>query len=195
MVYLAYFYAIISIANRMSVLPLPNSGIGAAAYPAKAFSVFCRFSRLAKPFRSGNPTNTRLQSVWPNTGHPASLSHNLLVAAGLQQVNEPIVLPVSGLKMQRAHRVKQAVFGAESGWSVLPNPASDYLLVTQPLNPQPALAEYELVDPAGRLVQAGVLPAKASCRLQIGSLQTGYYVARFSRLGQLVYQVTILIQP
>ena len=62
-------------------------------------------------------------------------------------------------------------------------------------NPQPALAEYELVDPAGRLVQAGVLPAMASCRLQIGSLQTGYYVARISRSGQVVYQVKILIQP
>jgi hypothetical protein len=128
------------------------------------------------------------------TGHPASLSHNLLVAAGLQQVNEPIVLPVSGLKMQRAHKVRQAVFGAESGWSVLPNPASDYLLVTQPLNPQPALAEYELVDQAGRLVQAGVLPAKASCSLQIGSLQAGFYLARFSRSGQVVYQVKLLIQ-
>lgn len=61
-------------------------------------------------------------------------------------------------------------------------------------NPLPALAEYALIDQAGRLVQAGVLPAKASCRLQIGSLQTGYYVARFSRSGQVVYQVKLLIQ-
>ena len=145
-------------------------------------------------------TNGFLNSVNFNplqnsTGHPASLSHNLLVAAGLQQVNEHIVLPVSGLKMQRAHKVKQAVFGAESGWSVLPNPASDYLLVTQPLTPHTALAEYELVDQSGKEVQAGVLPAKTTCRLQIGSLQTGYYMARISRSGQVVYQVKILIQP
>jgi hypothetical protein len=62
------------------------------------------------------------------------------------------------------------------------------------VNPLPALAEYALIDQAGRLVQAGVLPAKANCRLQIGSVQTGYYVARFSRSGQVVYQVKLLIQ-
>jgi hypothetical protein len=129
------------------------------------------------------------------TGHPASLSHNLLVSAGLQQVAEPIVLPVSGLKMQRAHKVKLPSDEVESGWHICPNPASDYLLVTQPKQYLQELAEYALIDQAGRLVQAGVLPAKASCRLQIGSLQAGYYVARFSRSGQVVYQVKLFIQP
>ena len=62
-------------------------------------------------------------------------------------------------------------------------------------NPQPALAEYELVDQAGRVVRAGVLPAKTTCRLHTGTLQTGYYIARFSRSGQVIYQVKILIQP
>ncbi len=61
--------------------------------------------------------------------------------------------------------------------------------------PQPALAEYELVDQAGRRVRAGVLPAKTTCRLHTGTLQAGYYIARFSRSGQVVYQVKILIQP
>jgi hypothetical protein len=61
-------------------------------------------------------------------------------------------------------------------------------------NPLPALAEYALIDQAGRLVQAGVMPNKATCRLQIGILTSGYYMLRFSRLGQVVYQVKLLIQ-
>ncbi|NJM16664.1 MAG: T9SS type A sorting domain-containing protein [Bacteroidales bacterium] len=81
-----------------------------------------------------------------------------------------------------------AINGQEPGFTVFPNPAEDYILITSQ-NLVPGTVYY-LIDDGGRHVRTGKLTTE-STRVEIGKLPVGAYMLHVQLNDKQVYKVVI----
>lgn len=79
----------------------------------------------------------------------------------------------------------------EHGLNVYPNPATDYITIS---NPENLKAEYELVDLSGKQVLFGTIQSEKQVLLNVSNLKPGNYVLNIKDNQTLILSVSVVKQ-
>ncbi|MBS4058018.1 MAG: S8 family serine peptidase [Bacteroidales bacterium] len=94
-----------------------------------------------------------LQGIYAqSTGKARAITHNMMIALGLIEYQEPYILPEQELKQNIVRPRKEEYFTGQPTINVYPNPAKDYIILDCLTESFPITKVFQLVSISGHLV-------------------------------------------
>jgi len=130
-----------------------------------------------------------------NTGKPGAFARNILIANGIINYQEPIILPDTSLKSGKNKKFKGVKeSGVGSMLTVYPNPAHDYFVVKIKLEKILEKVMINLYDENGRIVYSRAFKGKEDqITIPTLNLTSGIYILTIEAEGKHLDKSTIAI--
>lgn len=146
-------------------------------------------------FSLADSDRVSLQEIYAqSTGKARAITHNMLIAIGLVDYQEPYILPEPGMKQNKVRPRKAESRIGLPALKVFPNPAKEYMIIECVTESIPSTKMLQLLDSNGKLVMVQNLDRLSGYSvIDLRQLPAGVYVGKVVVDGKLHSTIKVVL--